>query len=70
MLQSDNPAVGTLYLRQLTLIRPDQHIAWAGDSWPAREDFDVLAMATGQLPDAETDTNRNTQKEKIHEANA
>jgi 2-polyprenyl-6-methoxyphenol hydroxylase-like FAD-dependent oxidoreductase len=48
ILNSDNPAVAALYAHKLTLIRPDQHIAWAGDAWPAREDFDVLAMATGQ----------------------
>ena len=51
-LRCDNPAVPSLYLRRLTLIRPDQHIAWADDAWPEREDFDVLAMATGQKPDA------------------
>ena len=52
ILRSDNPAIASLYLRRLTLIRPDQHIAWGGDSWPDRENFDVLAMATGQAPDA------------------
>lgn len=48
LLRSDNPALPRLYLNRLTLIRPDQHIAWTGDVWPAREDFDVLAMATGR----------------------
>ena len=49
-LRSDNPALPALYTHRLTLIRPDQHIAWTGDVWPAREDFDVLAMATGSAP--------------------
>jgi 2-polyprenyl-6-methoxyphenol hydroxylase-like FAD-dependent oxidoreductase len=49
ILRSDNPALKSLYGRNLTLIRPDQHIAWAGNTWPARYEFDVLAMATGQL---------------------
>ena len=48
LLRSDNPALPRLYLNRLTLIRPDQHIAWTGDVWPAREDFNVLAMATGR----------------------
>ena len=49
VLRLDNPALPRLYPRRLTLIRPDQHIAWAGDTWPARADFDVLAMATGRV---------------------
>ena len=52
ILRSDNPAIASLYLRRLTLIRPDQHIAWGGDSWPDRDGINVLAMATGQLPGA------------------
>ena len=55
-LASDNPAVTVLYPRKLTLIRPDQHIAWAGDTWPERDDFDVLAMATGQTAKVGTST--------------
>ena len=49
VLRSDNPALPCLYAHRLTLIRPDQHIAWTGDSWPAPVDFDVLAMVTGQI---------------------
>ncbi len=48
LLRSDNPAVTCLYPHGLTLIRPDQHIAWSGDVWPPSEELDVLAMATGQ----------------------
>lgn len=65
VLQLDNPALPSLYNRRLTLIRPDQHIAWTGDVWPAAEDFDVLAMATGQGPVATFKTN---QKETLHES--
>ena len=72
LLHSDNPAVASLYTRRLTLIRPDQHIAWAGDTWPAREVFDVLAMATGQLSDIKTHNNTLTlhNKETADESNA
>ena len=48
VLHSDNPAVSCLYRHGLTLIRPDQHIAWSGDEWPQREDLDVFAMAIGR----------------------
>lgn len=65
VLPLDNPALPTLYNRRLTLIRPDQHIAWTGDVWPAAEDFDVLAMATGQGPVA---TFKTIQKETLHES--
>lgn len=64
VLPLDNPALPALYNRRLTLIRPDQHIAWTGDVWPAAEDFDVLAMATGQGPVAAFKT---IQKETLHE---
>ncbi|MES2280801.1 MAG: FAD-dependent monooxygenase [Pseudomonadota bacterium] len=66
VLQLDNPALPALYNRRLTLIRPDQHIAWAGDVWPAAEDVDVLAMATGQGPVAVT--HLTPQKETLHES--
>jgi 2-polyprenyl-6-methoxyphenol hydroxylase-like FAD-dependent oxidoreductase len=74
ILQSDNPAVAALYTHKLTLIRPDQHIAWAGNVWPARDDFDVLAMATGQwlstaADDACTTLDMDNQ-ETAHESNA
>ena len=45
---SDNPAMPLLYPQALTLIRPDQHIAWVGNDWPLASQEDVLAMATGQ----------------------
>jgi 2-polyprenyl-6-methoxyphenol hydroxylase-like FAD-dependent oxidoreductase len=48
ILRTDNPALQTLYTRSMTLIRPDQHIAWAGNTWPECEEFDVLVMVSGQ----------------------
>ncbi|MES2189790.1 MAG: FAD-dependent monooxygenase [Pseudomonadota bacterium] len=66
ILQLDNPALPGLYNRRLTLIRPDQHIAWTGDVWPSAEDFDVLMMATGQGPAAVF--NNTPQKETFHES--
>jgi 2-polyprenyl-6-methoxyphenol hydroxylase-like FAD-dependent oxidoreductase len=58
IIHADNPALKNLYTRNLTLIRPDQHIAWTGNTWPEREEFDVLAMVSGQnLSVAELATN-------------
>ncbi len=56
VLRPDNPAIPLLYPHRLTLIRPDQHVAWAGDLWPQRADFDVLSFATGRLPAAKSAT--------------
>ena len=50
VLQPDNPAVPALYPQRLSLIRPDQHVAWAGDDWPHPATLDVFAMATGRTP--------------------
>ena len=50
VLKNDNPAIAALYPQCLTLIRPDQHVAWVGDTWPLAEQDDVLAMVTGQIP--------------------
>ena len=72
VLPSDNPALGALYKHRLTLIRPDQHIAWAADAWPSAQDFDVLAMATGQRPQAistgSTVSIQTHDKETLHES--
>jgi hypothetical protein len=43
----DTPAIASLYPRRLTLIRPDQHIAWTGDVWPDSAHEDVLSFVTG-----------------------
>ena len=45
ILRLDDPVLSTLYEAPLTLIRPDQHIAWHGDSWPARDN--LLARVSG-----------------------
>lgn len=34
VVPAGEPALCALYPRALTLIRPDQHIAWHGDGWP------------------------------------
>ena len=35
VLQPSEAGVASLYPTKLTLIRPDQHVAWRGDAWPA-----------------------------------
>ena len=35
LLQPKEPAIASLYPTRYTLIRPDQHVAWRGDAWPA-----------------------------------
>ncbi|RZT08841.1 2-polyprenyl-6-methoxyphenol hydroxylase [Duganella sp. CF402] len=32
--QPDSPALAELYQARLALIRPDQHVAWRGNTWP------------------------------------
>ena len=48
VVKVDNPAVAAFYPQALTLIRPDQHIAWVGEAWPMAADNDVLAWVTGR----------------------
>lgn len=43
VIRPDEPGVKSLYPQALTLIRPDQHIAWTGEIWTE----DVLFRATG-----------------------
>ncbi len=45
ILRLDDPALMQLYDAVLTLIRPDQHIAWRGAEWPGVE---LLARVTGR----------------------
>ena len=35
VLKPNEPGVANLYQARLTLVRPDQHVAWRGDAWPA-----------------------------------
>lgn len=44
VIRPEARAVGQWYPKALTLIRPDQHVAWRGDAWSA----DALAFARGQ----------------------
>ncbi len=46
ILSEQTGGVRQLYPRALTLIRPDQHIAWTGSAWPA--DSDLFAIVTGR----------------------
>ena len=46
IVQLDDPALRALYHAPLTLIRPDQHVAWRGLSWPS--DGLLLARVTGR----------------------
>jgi hypothetical protein len=70
ILQPDNPAVASLYQCRLTLIRPDQHIAWAGDAWPAAGAQDVFSMVTGHVPAPAFQSTPETtpEKETVHES--
>jgi hypothetical protein len=40
------PALPDLYRARLALIRPDQHVAWRGNTWPA-DGRRVFARAVG-----------------------
>lgn len=46
VLQPGEAGVQSLYPTRLTLIRPDQHIAWRGNAWPAMT-VDVFGRACG-----------------------
>ncbi|HSW20080.1 MAG TPA: FAD-monooxygenase, partial [Ramlibacter sp.] len=35
LLQPQEGGIASLYQTRYTLIRPDQHVAWRGDAWPA-----------------------------------
>lgn len=44
ILRIEDPALEALYGARLALIRPDQHIAWRGDTWTGSV---IFAVATG-----------------------
>ncbi len=48
ILQAEEAGIAELYPTRYTLIRPDQHVAWRGDSLPAAIDG-LLAHITGRL---------------------
>jgi 2-polyprenyl-6-methoxyphenol hydroxylase-like FAD-dependent oxidoreductase len=47
LLQPHEGGIGALYPRAFTLIRPDQHVAWRGDAWPA-DGVTLLHRVTGR----------------------
>ncbi len=47
VLQPSEPGVANLYPTRLTLLRPDQHVAWRGDAWPSAGTA-LLQQVTGQ----------------------
>jgi 2-polyprenyl-6-methoxyphenol hydroxylase-like FAD-dependent oxidoreductase len=47
VLQPREPGVASLYPTRFTLLRPDQHVAWRGDAWPAAGTA-LLQRVTGQ----------------------
>src|SRR5204863_228584 len=53
VLEFADPAVRTIYERDLLLVRPDLHIAWRGDR-PPEDPARVAAVATGRAPSAST----------------
>lgn len=46
VVRLDEPALRELYQASLTLMRPDQHVAWRGTHWPADG---ALARAAGRV---------------------
>jgi 2-polyprenyl-6-methoxyphenol hydroxylase-like FAD-dependent oxidoreductase len=47
-LQPREGAIASLYPTRFTLIRPDQHVAWRGDTWPALGSG-LLARVAGHM---------------------
>jgi hypothetical protein len=47
VLRLRDPVLRDLYQAKRALIRPDQHVAWRGDVWPANG---LLAVACGRSP--------------------
>jgi hypothetical protein len=49
LIQPREGGVANLYPARLTLIRPDQHVAWRGDAWPVAG-RGLFAQVTGRRP--------------------
>jgi hypothetical protein len=47
VIQPREPGLPALYPSRLTLIRPDQHVAWRGDAWP-QDGVQLLRRVTGR----------------------
>ena len=52
IVRVNDARIAELYERHLALIRPDQHVAWRGDSWPGAA---ILIRASGRI---ETESRR------------
>ena len=46
IIDPDDDRLPALYEARLTLIRPDQHVAWRGDKWPGPQ---LLRQVTGRM---------------------
>jgi hypothetical protein len=46
VLDIDAPDARALYIRKLTLVRPDQHVAWRGDQEPTSP-LDLIDLVRG-----------------------
>jgi 2-polyprenyl-6-methoxyphenol hydroxylase-like FAD-dependent oxidoreductase len=49
LLQPQESSASALYGERYTLVRPDQHVAWRGNDWPA-DGRQVFEMITGRTP--------------------
>jgi (2Fe-2S) ferredoxin len=49
----ESAAIAALYERPLVLVRPDGHVAWRGDVWPA-DAGSLVDRVRGMLPRAES----------------
>ena len=47
VLQPHEAGIAELYPTRFTLIRPDQHVAWRGNAWPAAS-VEILEKVTGK----------------------
>ncbi len=48
VIQPREPGLPGLYKSRLTLVRPDQHVAWRGDAWP-QDGARLMRHVTGQV---------------------
>ena len=52
VIRPQEPVLGVLYQARYTLIRPDQHVGWRGNAWPAEPEL-LLAQLCGRGPGAQ-----------------
>ena len=51
-----DPVLRDLYQAKRALIRPDQHVAWRGDVWPANKVLRIVCGRAGRRPALKTST--------------